>query len=177
MLRADTGVVSVDSDVTDIVAAASLTAAGKVELATTAEIDTGTDTTRAIPVDQFVASARNVRYVLYRVLGSATSHTVSTAVGGDLEVPFTGTITNVGVFFDTAGVTGLSTVDINKAGTTILSTKITVDSTEKTSRTAVTAPVISVSAVTAGDILTFDIDGISTTAALGLTIRLEIRQS
>ena len=177
VLRADTGVVSVDSDVTDIVAAASLTAAGKVELATTAEIDTGTDTTRAIPVDQFVASARNVRYVLYRVLGSATSHTVSTAVGGDLEVPFTGTITNVGVFFDTAGVTGLSTVDINKAGTTILSTKITVDSTEKTSRTAVTAPVISVSAVTAGDILTFDIDGISTTAALGLTIRLEIRQS
>src|SRR3990167_3502765 len=39
VLRADTGVVSVDSDVTDIVAAASLTAAGKVELSTTAEID------------------------------------------------------------------------------------------------------------------------------------------
>lgn len=48
VLRADTGVVSVDSDVTDIVAAASTTAAGKVELATDAEMTTGTDTARAI---------------------------------------------------------------------------------------------------------------------------------
>src|SRR3990167_1067879 len=43
VIRTDTGVVSVDSDVTDIVSAASLTAAGKVELATSTEINTGTD--------------------------------------------------------------------------------------------------------------------------------------
>lgn len=48
VLRADTGVVSVDSDVTDIVAAASTILAGKVELATDAETNTGTDTARAI---------------------------------------------------------------------------------------------------------------------------------
>jgi hypothetical protein len=51
VIRADTGVVSVDSDVTDIVAAASTTAAGKVELATTAETETGTDTARAVTPD------------------------------------------------------------------------------------------------------------------------------
>lgn len=48
VLRGDSGVVSVDSDVTDIVAAASTTAAGKVELATDAETITGTDTARAV---------------------------------------------------------------------------------------------------------------------------------
>lgn len=47
VLRADTGVVSADTDVTDLVAAASATAAGKVELATDAETVTGTDTARA----------------------------------------------------------------------------------------------------------------------------------
>jgi len=47
VIRADTGVLSVDSDVTDIVAAGSSTAAGKLELATDAETVTGTDTARA----------------------------------------------------------------------------------------------------------------------------------
>lgn len=51
VLRADSGVVATDSDVTDIVSAASATAAGKVELATTAETETGTDATRAVTPD------------------------------------------------------------------------------------------------------------------------------
>lgn len=51
VLRADTGVVSVDTDITDLVSAASTTAAGKVELATTAETETGTDTARAVTPD------------------------------------------------------------------------------------------------------------------------------
>lgn len=51
VIRADSGVVSTDSDVTDLVSAASDTAAGKVELATTAETTTGTDATRAVTPD------------------------------------------------------------------------------------------------------------------------------
>lgn len=51
VIRADSGVVSVDSDVTDVVASASDITAGKVELATTAETTTGTDTTRAVTPD------------------------------------------------------------------------------------------------------------------------------
>jgi hypothetical protein len=51
VLRADSGVVSTDSDVTDLVSVASDTVAGKVELATTAETTTGTDATRAVTPD------------------------------------------------------------------------------------------------------------------------------
>jgi len=48
VIRTDSGVVSVDTDVTDIVSAASESAQGKVELATTSEATTGTDTARAV---------------------------------------------------------------------------------------------------------------------------------
>lgn len=51
VLRADSGVVSVDSDVTDLVSAASTTVAGKIEIATNAETTTGTDTSRAVTPD------------------------------------------------------------------------------------------------------------------------------
>lgn len=176
VLRADAGTLSVDSDVTDIVTAASLTAAGKVELATTAEINTGTDSTRAMPVDQYVASNRNVRYVLYRVVEATTDTATATTKGGDLEFPFTGTITEIGAYVDTAGTTGTMTVDVNLNGTTIMTTnKITIDSTEKSSRTAATAPALTTTAITAGDLITVDIDAIHTTAAKGLTIRLGVR--
>lgn len=51
VLRADSGVPSVDSDVTDIVAAATTGAAGKVALATSTELLTGTDTAKAATCD------------------------------------------------------------------------------------------------------------------------------
>ncbi len=176
VLRADTGVVTVDSDVTDIVTAASLTVAGKVELATTTEIDTGTDTTRAMSIDQFVASTRNVRFILYRVVEATTNCAVATTKGGDLEIPITGTITEIGAYVDTAGTTGTMTVDVNKNGTTLMTTnKITIDTTEKSSRTAATAPALTTTTITAGDLITVDIDAIHTTAGKGLTIRLGIR--
>lgn len=156
----------------------SLTVKGKVELATTAEINTGTDTTRAIPVDQFVASNRNVRYVIYRVVEATTDTAIGTTKGGDFEIPFTGTITEIGAYVDTAGTTNLTTIDVNKNGTTIMTTnKITIDSTEKSSRTAATAATLTTTAVTAGDLITFDIDAVQTTAAKGLTVRLGIRMT
>lgn len=156
--------------------AATLTATGVVELATTAEINTGTDTTRAIPIDQFVASARNVRYFLYRVVEATTDTAVATTKGGDLEIPITGTITEIGAYVDTAGTTGTMTIDVNLNGTTLMTTnKITIDTTEKSSRTAATAPALTTTAITAGDLITVDIDAIHTTAAKGLTIRIGIR--
>ena len=48
VLRADSGVVAVDADVTDVVAAATATAQGKVELATPAEATLAADNTRAV---------------------------------------------------------------------------------------------------------------------------------
>lgn len=48
VVRVDSGVVSIDSDITDLVSASSEILAGKVELATSAEVITGTDTARAV---------------------------------------------------------------------------------------------------------------------------------
>ena len=64
-------------------------------------------------------------------------------------------------------------MDINEAGTTILSTKITIDATEKTSTTAATAPVISDSALADDAEITIDIDQIDSGAvSAGLKVYL-----
>lgn len=87
------------------------------------------------------------------------------------HMPYTGTITQVWAGLTTAQTSGsIFTVDVNKNGTTILSTKITIDNTESTSLTAATAPVISVSAVTKGDAITIDIDQIGDGTAKGLKV-------
>lgn len=170
----------ITGNVDAVVSASSLTVAGKVELATSAEINTGTDTTRTMPIDQFVASNRNVRYILYRVIDSATDWSANgtTVVGGDLELPFTGTITEIGAYVDTAGTTGTAIVDVNLNGTTLMTTnKLSFDSTEKSTRTAATAPTLTTTAVTVGDLITVDIDTNHTTKSKGLTVRLGIRMT
>lgn len=162
-----------------IVSAASLTLAGKVELATTAEINTGSDSTRAIPIDQYVASNRNVRYILFRVKEKATDWDAdaTTAVGGDLVIPFTGTIVDIEADSDTAGTTGTAIVDVNLNGSTIMTTdKLKWDSTEKSTRTySGNAPGLTTTAVTAGDIITLDIDTNHTTKSKGLTLYIGVR--
>lgn len=154
---------------------ASSSATGLIQLATSAEINTGTDTGKAMPTDQFVASNRNLRYITIRVYDSSTNNAAVTTIGGDFECPITGTITDVGAWVDTAGTTGLQTINIKKNGTTILSTNITLDSTEKSSRTAATPAVISVTSLVAGDIITIDNVGVQTTPAKGLTVRLTVK--
>ena len=115
-------------------------------------------------------------YVEFRILDKDTSHTTGTGKGGELRIPEACTVLDVGAYFDTAGTTSVTTIDINEAGTTILSTKITVDATEKSSKTAATAPVISDSAIAADAILTFDIDGIASgTAGKGLVVWMKVR--
>lgn len=163
--------------------AASVTNAGIVELATTAEIDTGTDSTRAIPVDQFVASDRNIRFIAIRIVEAATDVSVATTVGGDFVMPFTGTLIQSdtkkefwSAATDTAGTTGTMVVDVHKGGTTVMTTnKLDIETTEKSTTTATTQPDLTTTAVTAGDVFTFDVDAIHTTAAKGLTIYMAIR--
>lgn len=169
-----------------VVSAASLTLAGKVELTTTAEIDTGTDSTRAMPIDQFVASDRNIRFIEIRLVESTTSVATGTSIRGDWRVPFAGTIIQLdgdaeffSAYNDTAGITGTMIVDVHKNGTTIMTTnKLDIETTEKTTATAATQPDLTTTAVVAGDILTFDIDAIhSGTAALGLVVRIPVRMT
>lgn len=123
--------------------------------------------------------ANRTRFILYRILGPTTDTAISSSVGGDFVMPFEGFVSGVGATVDTAGTTGTTTIKINKNGTTILKTNITIDSTEKTSRTATVPAVIDISVRTfsTGDIFTFDVTAVSTTAAKGLTIFMNVTQT
>jgi hypothetical protein len=72
---------------------------------------------------------------------------------------------------NTVSSSGVVTVDINEAGSSILSTKLTIDASEKTSATAATAAVISDAAIADASELTFDIDTAGT-GAKGLKVWL-----
>ena len=77
------------------------------------------------------------------------------------RMPFAYTVTAVRASLTTAGTgANLVTVDINESGTTILSTKITIDATETTSTTAATAPVIDDPDLANDAEMTVDIDQI-----------------
>lgn len=89
------------------------------------------------------------------------------------RMPFAMTVTEVRASLTTAQTSGnIFTVDINDSGTTILSTKLTIDNTEKTSTTAVTAAVISDSSIADDASVTVDIDQIGDGTAKGLKVTL-----
>jgi hypothetical protein len=102
----------------------------------------------------------------------STAHATGTAVV-TFHMPYAFTLTGVKAGLTVAPVGSVFTVDINEAGTTILSTKITIDASEKTSGTAATAAVISDTALAADALMTIDIDGVgSSTAGAGLKVYL-----
>jgi hypothetical protein len=83
------------------------------------------------------------------------------------------TVTEVRASLTTAQASGsIFTVDINESGTTIISTKLTIDNTEKTSTTAATAAVISDASLADDAEMTVDIVQIGDGTAKGLKIWL-----
>lgn len=89
------------------------------------------------------------------------------------RMPYAFTLTGVRGSLTTAQTSGtIFTVDVNEAGTTILSTKLTIDNTEKTSATAATAAVISDTALADDAEITIDIDQIGDGTAKGLKVYL-----
>lgn len=90
---------------------------------------------------------------------------------GRFRVPYDFTVSGVMADLGTAQTSGsIFTVDINKNGSTILSTKLTIDNTEKTSLTAATAAVLSSTTLVAGDEITFDIDQVGDGTAKWLQV-------
>lgn len=88
------------------------------------------------------------------------------------RAPYAFTLTGVRASVFTAQSSGPPlTIDINESGTTVLSTKLTIDNSEKTSVTAVTASVISDSAIANDSEITIDIDFAGATAS-GLIVTL-----
>ena len=81
------------------------------------------------------------------------------------RAPYAFTLTDVRASLTSAGTDASVNVDINEGGTSVLSTVITIDSTELTSTTAATPAVISDSAIADDASITIDIDQIGSTAA------------
>jgi hypothetical protein len=99
---------------------------------------------------------------------------LTTGVGKvTFRMPYAMTLTGIRASLTTAQASSsLLTVDVNQNGTSILSTKLTFDNTEKTTVTAATQPVISTSALTDDAEITIDIDQIGASGAAGLKITL-----
>ena len=85
------------------------------------------------------------------------------------RMPYAFTVTAVRSSVNTVSSSGLVTVDINESGVSILSTKLSIDASEKTSVTAATAAVISDSSLADDAEITFDIDAAGT-GAKGLKV-------
>jgi hypothetical protein len=89
------------------------------------------------------------------------------------RMPHALTLTAVRASLSTTQTSGsIFTVDINEAGSTILSTKLTIDNGEKTSVTATTPPVISDTTLADDAEITIDIDQVGDGTAKGLKITL-----
>jgi len=89
------------------------------------------------------------------------------------RMPFAFTLTGVRASVTTAPTGSVLTVDINEGGASILSTKLTIDASEKTSTTAATAAVISDANLADDAEITIDIDTVgSTVAGAGLKVYL-----
>lgn len=149
--------------------------------ATAAEVTTGTDDAKFVTAAALQGSVRNLRYINLRVLGPTTDWPgdATGSVGGKFELPFSGTIVEIGGYNDTPGTTGTAIVDVNIEGSTIMTTdKLKWDSTEDSTRDySGTAPGLTTTAVTAGQMLTVDVDINHTSRAKGLTVRLGIRET
>jgi hypothetical protein len=102
----------------------------------------------------------------YEVIQLACSDEDTALTAGTAKItfrmPYAMTLTDVRASLTGAGSTsGTTTVDINEAGTTILSTKLTIDFGEKTSTTAATPPVISDASLADDAEITIDIDAVT----------------
>lgn len=109
------------------------------------------------------------------VIGVALSDEATAITTGTAKVtmrmPFAMTLTAVRASLTVASSSGLPTVDINEAGVSILSTKLTIDASELTSTTALNAAVISDVSLADDAEITFDID-VAGTGAKGLKVWL-----
>ena len=89
------------------------------------------------------------------------------------RIPYAMTLTEVRANLNTAQTSGsVFTVDINESGSSVLSTKLTIDNTEKTSTTAANAPVISDGNLADDAEITIDIDQVGNGTAKGLKLTL-----
>ena len=117
VLRGDAGVISVDADVTDLVTAATTSTAGKSALATTTEVLTGTETTKANTPDALAALWEQGSNI-------ASAGTISIGEGGYFHITGTTGITDIDFATDKTGRRAILIFDgaltLTHSGTTLI---------------------------------------------------------
>ena len=107
---------------------------------------------------------------------AASDLTTAITVGTNkvyIPLPTSFTLTEVRAFLSTPQTSGsIFTVDINLNGVSILSTKLTIDNNENSSKTATTPAVISNSTMTDDGIISIDVDQVGDGTAKGLIVTL-----
>lgn len=120
-----------------------------------------TDTGR-VKIGDGATAWTSLHYAERVELGVAVGDETTTITTGTAKVtwrmPFAMLVTAVRGGLSAASTSGIPTFDINEGGTTILSTKLTIDANEKTSTTAATAAVISDANLADDAEMTIDID-------------------
>jgi len=177
IIRADSGVLSVDADVTAEVAAATDSAAGKVELALASEVNTGTSTALAVTPDALAGSIHGRKTVYIKVLANDTALETG---DGKAYVTIPDSLSGMNLVDADAAVytvssSGTPTIQIHNLTDAVdmLSTLITIDASEFSSYTAATPPVIDGAAddVVTGDRIRIDVD-VAGTDTTGLDVIL-----
>lgn len=132
-------------------------------------------TSKRVPVDDLPSSGGSgpVTESIIIAVGDETTALASGAGKVTFRMPYALTLTEVRASLKTAQASGsILTVDINEGGSSVLSTKLTIDNTEKTSVTATAAAVISDVNLADDAEITIDIDQIGDGTAVGLKVVL-----
>lgn len=145
--------------------------AGNIGAATATTASAG-DNDTSVATTAFVQTrVTGITNVYEFALGDETTDITTGTAKVTWRAPYALTILSVRSSLSTASSSGLPTVDINEAGSTILSTKLTIDADEKTSTTAAAAAVLSDTAIADDAEITFDIDTAGT-GAKGLKVKI-----
>lgn len=110
---------------------------------------------------------------IYIPVGDETTNITTGTAKVTFRMPFAMILAEIRASLATAQASGsIFTVDVNEDGVSLLSTKITIDNTEKTSTTAAALPVLSDTALASDAEITVDVDQVGTAGAKGLKVFL-----
>jgi hypothetical protein len=140
--------------------------------ATTAVTQSPGDNSTKVATTAFVAASGAASEVLLLAVSDETTSLTTGTAKVTFRMPFAMTLTSVRASVTTAPTGSTIIIDIKESGTTIFSTKLTIDATEKTSTTATTF-VLSDSSLADDAEMTVNIDQVgSTVPGAGLKIAL-----
>lgn len=135
----------------------------------------GTPTSKKVTITNAMKSATDQRVEFIIAASDETTDLTTGTAKVTFRAPFAFTLTGVRASVSTAPVGSTIIVDVNNGANSMLSTKLSIDASEKTSTTAATAAVIDATYEDVSDDaeVTIDIDQVgSSTAGTGLKVTL-----